>query len=80
MDTCFAEPPTSTLGIPGLTGADAWGIGGKGLADVDEEVIACLDERCRAEFEKAREEERGWKMSWGAEAGDGGRRKVIRRY
>ena len=59
---------------------DAWGLGGKGLVDVDEEVIACLDERCREEFEKAREEERKWRMSWGTEAGDGARRKVIKRH
>jgi chromatin structure-remodeling complex protein RSC7 len=81
IDTVLAVPPTSTLGIPGPDGEDPWGLGPKGLVDVEEDLIQLLPAECRAAFEAARDEERKWKQSWGLESGiDGdGRRWEGRR-
>ena len=79
IDTVFAAPPTSTFGLPGPTGLDSWGLGTKGLVDVSDEIVGCLEGTAREEFLRAREKEIAWRMSWSFESLDGARRVGFRR-
>lgn len=72
VDTVIAAPPSSTFGIPGPDGTDAWDIGPKGLCDVSQEVIDELPPECLGPFLEARAEEAKWRDSWGRESGNGG--------
>lgn len=73
VDTYFATPPTSVLGVPGPDG-NLSDISPPGLDQIDDEVLTALPPECLSGFLAAREQVLQWKNRWRGETEDGARR------
>lgn len=75
VDTYFASPPVSSLGVPGPDG-DFYDAGTNGLPDIENDMLDELPPECRRAIEDARKKEQEWKNQWRTESLDGARTKI----
>ncbi|KAI9796243.1 MAG: hypothetical protein M1833_006412 [Piccolia ochrophora] len=70
VDTEFISPPISSCGAPNVD-SRSFGPMGRGLDDLDEEILAELPSDSRKALKEAQAAERQWKTKWRSEAADG---------